>query len=372
MSYPDDPRRAEAQAMPIGDIVAKLDLQGLQRTGHEMVGPCPVCGGRDRFGVNLRKGVFQCRRCDGKGGGIDLVMFALNLTFPQALDWLCGAKSEISDEERARRARLAEENRLRQQRIAEKKRAEAVADAKRIWRECRPPEDSPVRDYLALRGFGRDRLPSIPASLRFHPDLPFMQQVDGAWREIHRGPAMVAGIQGPDHGLCAVHRTWIDLDRPKGKARIVHPVTGDVLPAKKVLGHKKGCAIRLSHLGRVLVMGEGIETTLTALVAGALPDAGYWAGIDLGNMAGRRETGKGLKFAGRPDLDDDEAFVPPPQVERLVYIMDGDSDPKDTRAKLEAGLRRAMVLRPGLRGQIVHAGQGRDLNDVLLGEGDDE
>jgi len=36
----------------------------LKRGGsNEHVGPCPRCGGRDRFGVNTRKRVFNCRGC---------------------------------------------------------------------------------------------------------------------------------------------------------------------------------------------------------------------------------------------------------------------------------------------------------------------
>jgi hypothetical protein len=46
--------------------------------------------------------------------------------------------------------------------------------------------------------------------------------------------------------------------------------------------------------------------------------------------------------------------------------MDGDSEPRDTRAKLLAGARRAMLRRPGLRAQIAPCPQGKDLNDVLL------
>ena len=181
---------------------------------------------------------------------------------------------------------------------------------------------------------------------------------------------MLAAIQGADNRFCAVHRTWLDLDQPKGKAVITDPVTGEVMQAKKVLGAKKGGAIRLfqgDNLRAVLVMGEGIETTLSACVAGAVAGASYWAGVDLGNMAGQRQLGKGQRFDGIPDLGDAEAFVPPPWVERLIYVQDGDSDPKLTRAKLVAGLRRAMLLRPGLRAQIVHAGAGVDLNDVLMG-----
>lgn len=55
---------------------------------------------------------------------------------------------------------------------------------------------------------------------------------------------------------------------------------------------------------------------------------------------------------GADNLDDAEAFVPPPGVTRLVYVMDGDSDPASTKAKMLTGLRRAMARHPGLRGQI--------------------
>lgn len=93
----------------------------------------------------------------------------------------------------------------------------------------------------------------------------------------------------------------------------------------------------------------------------------FWCLIDMGNMAGRRQAGPGLKFAGLPDLGDADAFVPPPWVKRLIFVMDGDSDPKMTRAQMEAGLRRAMARDPELRGQIVVAPSGFDLNDVLMG-----
>ena len=68
-------------------------------------------------------------------------------------------------------------------------------------------------------------------------------------------------------------------------------------------------------------------------------------------MGGQRQLGQGLKFAGVPDMGDTDAFVPPQGTERLIFIQVGDSDPKLTRAKLLAGLRRAMILRPGLRAQ---------------------
>ena len=122
-------------------------------------------------------------------------------------------------------------------------------------------------------------------------------------------------------------------------------------------------------------MGEGIETTLTAFVAWSDllgPSVAYWAGVDLGNMAGRQRRVPGKRHSGLPDMSDRDAFVPPSWVKRLIYVQDGDSDYKPTRAKLESGLRRAMAHHQNLRGQIVMAGDGVDLNDVLVGRDDDE
>lgn len=364
-----DPRIGKAKALSMDKLIALLDLRGLVRMGVERTGPCPACGGTDRFSINTRSSLFLCRRCGAKGDQIALVQLVMGFDFRAALDWLCGPEERLSPEERAKRDRADADNLARKAREEAAFRAKAVAQARDIWQAGLPAEASPVRDYLALRGLTRDLLPDLPAALRFAPALPYMvQSAKGDWLEAHRGPAMLAAIQGPDGRFSAVHRTWFDLAAPFGKVALTHPETGAALARKKSWGAKKGGAIRLSRgTAPVLVMGEGIETTLTARVGMAGEGAMFWAGIDLGNMAGRQERGQGLKYAGRPDLGDDQAFVPPAGVARLVYVQDGDSDPRDTRAKLEAGLRRAMLLRPGLRGQIAPAPVGLDLNDVLLG-----
>lgn len=364
----DDHRVAEAKAKGMDTVLALLDITTLRRAGAERIGPCPICGGDDRFSVNTRKGLFQCRRCGAKGDAIGLVQFVRGVGFREALDWLCGPAQELTAEERADRARRDLENKARSEQQDRDFRQRAMAEARAIWRAALPAEDSPVRGYLALRGLGRDVLPLLPRCLRFAPALPYMVQSQcGDWIEAHRGPAMVAVIQGSDGKGSGVHRTWFDLDAPQGKVRILHPETSVVQKRKKTWGSKKGGAIRLTdHVAPDLVMGEGIETTASAMVAGAYPGAAFWAGIDLGNMAGRRQLGVGLKFAGLPDLDDAEAFVPPASVRRLIYVMDGDSEPRLTRAQLEAGLRRAMALRPGLQGFIARCPEGADLNDVLL------
>lgn len=369
MALREDPRLEEARALALDGIADRLGLSSaLARVGPELVGPCPVCGGRDRFAINTRKATFLCRKCDGRGDGIDLVRFVLGLDFAGALRWLVGdAPAVIDPAERARRAKQSERARQDQEARAARERAKAIEAARGIWRNGRPIEATAAADYLDRRGL-RALVAHPPACLRFHPALPYMiRRGDGAgWREVHRGPALLAAIQGPDGRFCGVHRTWLDLTRPKGKAEITHD--GAELPAKKVLGSKKGGAIRLVRPkgAALLVMGEGIETTATAAIAELHDGAAYWAGIDLGNMAGRRKLGQGLRYAGIPDLSDGEAFIPPEGVARLIYIADGDSDPKLTRAQLLAGLRRAMALRPGLRGSILHPGDGCDLNDLLM------
>jgi len=366
--YPDDPRVLEAKAMPVEDVLSRLGIGGLQRAGQEMIGPCPLCGGTDRFGINLKTKKFLCRHGDMKGGDvIALVMQHENISFPEALTWLCGeATTAVDPKERERRLAKARAAERRAQEESARYRAEAVAHAKRIWAKSRPGSDGVVAAYLRARGIDVAAIGGVPAALRFVLDHPYRKTIKGVKADL-RGPAMIAGVLAPSGELRAVHQTWVSPDAPHGKRRIV--VGETVFPSKLVRGSKKGGAIRLitPRGARVLVVGEGIETTLSAAVAQPFEGACYWAGVDLGNMAGLQRKIAGKRHSGLPDMSDHEAFVPPPWVERLVFIQDGDSDPAATRAKLESGLRRAMALRPGLKGQIVHAGEGVDLNDVLTG-----
>ena len=60
----------------IQDWHARADVLKLKRSGKSLVGPCPVCGGKDRFSVEDRDGraLLQCRGCDPNGrnkGGRD-------------------------------------------------------------------------------------------------------------------------------------------------------------------------------------------------------------------------------------------------------------------------------------------------------------
>ncbi|MCB5199034.1 hypothetical protein LGQ03_07260 [Loktanella sp. TSTF-M6] len=384
-----DARLDEAKAIPIEEVAERLGLlDGLRRAGHEWVGPCPACGGTDRFGINPHKNVYNCRHCGGVDNGCDglgLVRLVLGVDFPTALSWLVGERAaEIDPAEARRRAEQRAREQERRDAVAERMRQESIRAGAAIWDQGLPAAGTAVSGYLSLRGLPSAISDKPPSSLRFHPALPYLQPNAGGqgWVTLHTGPAMLAACRAPNGQLTAVHRTWIDLDRPKGKAVICdasgQPVVdakGRRLAVKKLLGSKRRAAIRFYNVPRfdTLVMGEGIETTLTALAARAFDGAAYWAGIDLGHMAGKRDLrGAGMKYAGIPDYSDLDGFVPPPWTKRLVFIQDGDSDPKATRAKLLSGLRRAKHHIPELRTSIVHAGEGMDLNDVLMGKSEDD
>lgn len=367
-----DIRLQEAKAKPIADVMQMLELRGLKRAGAEWTGPCPQCGGDDRFSVNTRKELFQCRKCGAAGDQVRLVEFVRGIDFKAALDWLCGPAPQLTAAELAEREEKYKKDREAKDREAERYRRKAIAAAHDLWTQGQPAEGSPVRDYLSRRGIRADLFPRLPRALRFHPDCRYTvedkdERGRKVYREVYRGPAMLAAIQAPDGRFAGVHRTWLDLAQPKGKAVVIDPDTGEVLASKKTLGSKKGGAIRLreGQESTRLIMAEGVETTASVLIADQT-GADVWCGVDLGNMSGQMMHGRGQKYRGIPDMTDKDAFVPPPWVRELIFIRDGDSEPRMTAARMLAGCRRAMKLRPGLRAWVVPVPEGWDMNDVLM------
>jgi ribosomal protein L37AE/L43A len=360
----DDGRKHEAKAIPIMEVVSRLGIGGLRPTGGERHGPCPVCGGRDRFGVNPARGLWNCRTCNEGGDGLKLVQHVLGCNFVKALDFLVGSADVAPDPAVvAKRKAKAEAADKKRREVEAAMRARAIRDAREIWHAAQPGQGSPAEAYLAGRGI---RFAVWPPALRFLPDHPYMKAAArGRAIQCHRGPCMIAAIQDAAGQVRAVHQTWIDPARPGEKARIIG-ADGKALPSKLVRGSKKGGAIRLSpwnNTGR-MVMGEGIETTASAMMMRIWPGAIFWAGVDLGNMSGRQLKEPGKRHSGKPDMEDLEAFVPPEGIARYLSLQDGDSAEKATRAKLEAGAIRARLTRPGLVAEILRADAGKDFNDM--------
>jgi putative DNA primase/helicase len=73
----------------IEEIAADRHLP-LRRQGRGLVGACPKCGGDDRFAINIKKQVWLCRQCGGKGDVIAFVRHLDGCDFNAACETLTG------------------------------------------------------------------------------------------------------------------------------------------------------------------------------------------------------------------------------------------------------------------------------------------
>jgi putative DNA primase/helicase len=197
-------------------------------------GPCPACGGNDRYRWDDKngKGTFFCSHC-GAGDGFDLLKILKGWDFRQAAEQV-EAVVGAACAETPRKAVTAEELR---------------AAMKRRWEACVPVEDgSAVARYLTSRGV------YVPSKvIRAAPDRP----------------AMVALMQAPDGRATMVHTTLLTSDGRK--AAVAHPrlmMQGSIAD---------GAAVRLFPHGDDLGIAEGLETAISATV---LTDVPCWAALN--------------------------------------------------------------------------------------------
>lgn len=358
--------------------------------GIDRAGPCPVCGGTDRFAIHTKLNTFNCRRCEIKGGGvIDLVMATEGIDFTRACEIITGREASAPiDEAAAAAARAHNEAEDRRRANDEARyREEARKRGWTLWNRSFIPawvdEPTAVVAYLRRRGidFPGEAGAAIATQLKLGeiPSHPWVEKQGSTYVTVHEGPAMIAAIQQPNGKFGAVHQTWLDLSQPKGKLVLPPAADGSERPSKKVMGIKKGGAIRLftPKSPRRIVMGEGIETTLTALAHSFEPETAYWAGVDLGNMSGKdARDDAGGHLWDQPDLADRDCFLPPEWCEELVYLCDSDEARNHTEEKVIRGLRRASALRDFARegrpelpaltvSYVPPLGGGQDLNDLV-------
>jgi DNA primase len=78
-----------ARAVPLEQEIARRGIK-LKRAGAELIGPCPVCGGRDRFAVHIKKQCWNCRGCAAGGDIIKLVEHVDGISFKGAIETLAG------------------------------------------------------------------------------------------------------------------------------------------------------------------------------------------------------------------------------------------------------------------------------------------
>ena len=139
------------------DILTLIRERGLQLKGgrKDLAGPCPFCGGQDRFAVNLQKQVFHCRGCGANGGGaIDFVMFLDGSDFKAAVEAIAGQSHDARPTQQVKQLNGNPELALK------------------IWRQAKNPRGTLVEVYLNGRSLD---LPAeaVFEAIRFHADCPF-------------------------------------------------------------------------------------------------------------------------------------------------------------------------------------------------------
>jgi putative DNA primase/helicase len=326
MAMPRDlsQRIARARAVPIAHEIRRRRMS-LRRVGLELVGACPVCGDggkgsrSNRFAVHLRKNVWLCRQCNTGGGVVDLVMHLDGVGFKEAVAVLAGGVPPASPPPCAPARPMP---------------APPADDgghkALQLWDEAGPLAGTPADRYLiATRKLVLPQDIS-PRVLRFHPACPFGE-----------------GARHPC--LLALYRDIV-TDAPRAIMRTALTPDGCKID-RKALGRVGGAAIKLSDDADVtmgLFIGEGLETTLAAMVFGFAP---AWA---LGS------AGAISKF---PVL---------PGIEALTILAETDDGGASERAILECFGRWTAAGRQVFSVTSMIGGDASDgLTMVAAGDADD-
>jgi hypothetical protein len=81
----------EAVKLPIADGLLGRQIDWKVKRGPELCGPCPKCGGTDRFAINTARNLWNCRGCvKGGNDAVGLVMHLEDVGFIDAVRLLMG------------------------------------------------------------------------------------------------------------------------------------------------------------------------------------------------------------------------------------------------------------------------------------------
>lgn len=251
-------------------ILQALEIDPKHLTGKH--GPCPHCGGNDRFRFDNQRGdgTWICSFC-GAGTGFDLLKMVKGWDFKAAADEVDKIIGNVPSDPPSKSPMDDERKRKLLRELFEA--SSAIRGGDLAWQ------------YLVSRVPGVDL--SAIDDLRFHPDCV---SPDG-----NRYPALLAVVRDCATGDGkTIHRTFLTstgVKAPIERPRALMPVPGDLGAA----------CIRLGACGDVLGIAEGIETALAARTRFDVP---CWAAINTTLMA-KWEPPKGVhKVIVFGDCDD--------------------------------------------------------------------
>ena len=340
-------RKARGRWLDILPVMNNGFAAAAARPGFHV--PCPVHGGVDGFRLFMDAAISGggiCNSCGTFPDGFALLQWANDCTLPwsvkQVAEYLEGSPVAVVDAARQ----------TKRERTPEQQAARLLAIGK-ILERCSHEPGAAHRAYFENRGIpGAADLRS--PSLLYHPGLPYyvkgkpLKGDGGTWLT---WPAIIGRVSSAA-GWLGLQRVYLTKDGKKADTEICQAARAvgidDEIDCKPMLAVNRmnGGAVRLGKAGRVLAVGEGLETVLSVSVA-------------LGGSMSVAAAGTAALL---------EQMDIPEQVERLLIFADKDKSGRGQSAaeslyQRERHNREVEILLPDMA--IPENKKGIDWLDVL-------
>jgi putative DNA primase/helicase len=243
------------------DILMNLGMDPSFFSGKH--GPCPFCGGKDRYRWAKRYGgTWVCSQCtaDKYADGFKMLMQHLNLrSFAQAADTVRAHFGEQACDFVVRRP-PQEGNGISLDQLDRNRQRMNI-----LWSQSTTIQvGDPVWTYLQHRVPG---LTFIPSDIQFHPALEYWNPPDREGERpvlLGRYPAMLARALSSNGQMVQLHKTYLTQDGLKAQVPVVKKT-------ERGLGINSFAIRAMPVTGDTLGVSEGIESGLAGAMLRNIP-----------------------------------------------------------------------------------------------------